>query len=80
MTSMAGGGAGDARPDVVCSAKDCRRPATWVLVWNNPSVHASDREKKWTACDAHKDSLSEFLELRSFLKRVEPLPRHPDQG
>jgi hypothetical protein len=67
-------------PEVICSAKDCRRPAGWVLVWNNPKVHTADREKTWTACDAHKSSLSEFLELRSFLKRVEALHREADEA
>ncbi len=48
-------------------------PACWLLVWNNPKVHTGEREKIWAACDAHRQSLSEFLALRSFLKRVEPL-------
>jgi hypothetical protein len=67
----------DPIPTVICSAKDCRRKANWVLVWNNPAVHTVDREKKWTACDDHKGSLSEFLALRSFLKRVEAMPPDP---
>jgi len=42
-------------------------------VWNNPKLHTPDREKVWAACDAHKESLANFLSARSFLKRVEPL-------
>ena len=61
-----------ARP-VVCSAKGCSRPAQWLLVWNNPRVHTPDREKTWTACDDHRESLSHHLAIRSFLRRVEPL-------
>ena len=43
---------------VLCSAKGCRAPAAWSLVWNNPKVHTPDREKVWTACDEHRESLS----------------------
>ena len=57
----------------ICSAKGCQSPAAWALVWNNPKVHTPDREKIWTACNAHKASLSEFLSLRSFLKRVDAI-------
>jgi hypothetical protein len=43
-----------------------------ALVWNNPKVHTPDREKLWHACDEHRTSLSQFLELRGFLIRVDP--------
>jgi hypothetical protein len=59
--------------DVQCSAKGCRAPARHVLVWNNPKVHAPDREKTWVACDDHRQSLSDHLDVRGFLKRVDPL-------
>ena len=59
---------------VVCSAKACRQPARHVLVWNNPKLHTPDREKTWAACDAHRVSLSEHLDVRGFLRRVDPLP------
>jgi hypothetical protein len=36
-------------------------------------VHAPDREKVWTACEQHRESLSSHLAIRSFLRRVEPL-------
>ena len=58
---------------IICSAKGCRRPAVHVVVWNNPKIHTPDREKTWVACDEHLSSLSAFLELRGFLKRVDPL-------
>ena len=57
----------------VCSAKGCRADAAHVLVWNNPSLHALDREKTWMACDDHRDSLAQHLDVRGFLRRVEPL-------
>ena len=61
-------------PDAaICSAKGCRNAAVWALVWNNPKVHTPDREKIWVACDEHKESLSRFLSVRSFLRRVDPL-------
>jgi hypothetical protein len=59
--------------EVICSAKGCRRGATYALVWNNPKLHTADREKTWVACEEHRTSLSQFLELRGFLKRVDPL-------
>ena len=59
--------------EVICSAKGCRRLAVHVLVWNNPTLHTPDREKTWVACEEHRESLSQFLELRGFLKRVDPL-------
>jgi hypothetical protein len=60
----------DAPP--LCSAKGCREPASWTLVWNNPRVHTPEREKTWLACDAHRDTLGEFLRARDFLRRVDP--------
>ncbi len=59
--------------EVQCSAKGCRAPAVHLLVWNNPKVHAPDREKTWVACGEHRESLSHHLAVRSFLRRVEPL-------
>ena len=55
-----------------CSARGCGKPATWALLWNNPKIHTPDRRKTWLACDEHKDSLSDFLDRRSFLREVEP--------
>jgi hypothetical protein len=43
------------------------------VVWNNPRLHTPDREKIWVACSEHKKSLADYLAVRSFLKRVEPL-------
>ena len=60
---------------VTCSAKGCREAAGYALVWNNPKLHTPDREKVWTACEQHREPLSHHLALRSFLRRVEPLPR-----
>lgn len=58
----------------MCSARGCGQPAEHLLVWNNPKLHTPGREKTWTACERHRESLSQFLELRSFLRRVDPLP------
>nr|WP_236073213.1 hypothetical protein [Streptomyces tardus] len=54
----------------ICSAKGCRLPAVWVLAWNNPKLHTPDRRKTWLACDDHREHLSNFLDLRGFLKDV----------
>jgi hypothetical protein len=37
------------------------------------SRHTPDREKVWVACGEHKQPLADYLAVRSFLKRVEPL-------
>lgn len=59
----------------VCSAKGCQDPAVWQLQWNNPKLHTPDRRKVWLACDEHRQSLSDFLGARGFLKAV---VAHPD--
>ncbi len=59
---------------VQCSAKGCRAAARYVLVWNNPRIHPPEREKTWVACEAHRQSLSDHLDVRGFLRRVDPLP------
>ncbi len=56
-----------------CSAKACRRPAAYGVVWNNPSVHRPERRKVWLACPDHRDSLSSFVDLRGFLIEVLPV-------
>ncbi|WP_052851667.1 hypothetical protein [Streptomyces avicenniae] len=62
---------------VVCSAKDCRDAAEWVLAWNNPKLHTPERRKTWVACEEHREYLSRFLGLRGFLKDVVPLAEWP---
>jgi hypothetical protein len=56
----------------ICSAKGCTAPAEWDLRWNNPKLHTPDRRKVWLACGEHKESLSEFLAARAFLREVAP--------
>ena len=55
---------------LICSAKGCRQPARWALLWNNPKLHTPDRRKVWLACSEHKQSLSDFLSARSFLRET----------
>jgi hypothetical protein len=58
-------------PDrAICSAKGCQSDAVWDLRWNNPKIHAPERRKSWLACDEHRQSLSDFLGARGFLKDV----------
>jgi len=47
--------------------------ARWAVVWNIPKLHAPDREKVWVACEEHRQSLADYLAVRSFLTRVDPL-------
>ena len=64
---------GEDPDEVVCSAKGCRQAARHVLVWNNPTLHTPGREKTWVACEEHRGSLSTYLDVRGFLRRVDPL-------
>jgi hypothetical protein len=57
----------------ICSAKGCQEPARWALRWNNPKLHEPDRRKTWLACDRHRESLGDFLDVRGFLREVAPL-------
>ena len=67
----------DPESSAICSARGCQAAATWAVVWNNPTLHAPDREKVWAACDEHRQSLADYLAVRSFLRRIEPLePGH----
>lgn len=61
---------GPAEPQ--CSAKGCRADATWQLQWNNPKLHTPDYRKTWLACDEHRVTLGQFLDLRGFLREVTP--------
>lgn len=62
-----------ARMQMTCSARACSADAAWALQWNNPRLHTPERRKTWLACDDHRDSLSEFLAARGFLREVEPV-------
>jgi hypothetical protein len=57
----------------ICSAKGCRTPAAWSLMWNNPKIHPPERRKTWLACPEHRDHLSGFLSARGFLREVAPV-------
>lgn len=57
----------------VCSARGCQAEATFDLQWNNPKIHTPERRKHWLACPDHRESLSDFLSARGFLRDVEPL-------
>ncbi|MEO9139401.1 MAG: hypothetical protein ABI345_10085 [Jatrophihabitans sp.] len=67
-------GAGGESDTPRCSAKGCRSDATVDLRWRNPALHDAARVKHWLACDAHADSLADFLSRRSFLLDRGPLP------
>ena len=56
-----------------CSARGCRADAVHAVVWNNPKLHAKEREKVWLACAEHVEHQRSFLAVRSMLRYVEPL-------
>ena len=58
---------------LICSAKGCQADAAWQLLWNNPKIHDPERRKTWLACDEHRQSLSDFLGARGFLRDTEPV-------
>ncbi|MQA06620.1 MAG: hypothetical protein GEV07_29270 [Streptosporangiales bacterium] len=58
---------------LICSAKGCREPAAWQLLWNNPRIHEDARRKTWLACDEHREHLTTFLGRRGMLREVESL-------
>ena len=60
-------------PQLICSARGCRREAAWALLWNNPRLHAPQRRKTWLACDDHQDTFAGFLNLRGFLRGTVPV-------
>lgn len=63
---------------LTCSARDCRAPAAWALLWNNPRLHTADRRKTWLACDEHRPTLDAFLTARGFLRDVRPVSEDDD--
>lgn len=65
--------------ETVCSAKGCRTPAAYALLWNNPKLHTPERRKTWLACAEHREQLSSFLGIRGFLKDVVPVADLPQQ-
>jgi hypothetical protein len=58
---------------LTCSARGCTEQATWKLLWNNPRLHTEERRKTWLACEAHRESLADFLTARSFLRDTVPV-------
>jgi hypothetical protein len=61
------------RTETICSARGCRRPARWGLLWNNPKLHSPERRKTWTACEDHRSDLESFLRSRGFLRDTVPV-------
>jgi hypothetical protein len=68
------------RSGLVCSARGCRAAAAWGLRWNNPRLHPPERRKTWLACDAHRETLAGFLQLRGFLRETVPVDALTDDG
>lgn len=52
--------------DKICSARKCRQPAQYALMWRNPRIHDESRRKIWLACEEHGGFLHEYLVSRGF--------------
>jgi hypothetical protein len=59
---------------LICSARGCRAVAAHALRWNNPKLHTPERRKTWLACADHLPTLREFLDVRGFLREIDPVP------
>lgn len=64
-------------PELLCSARGCRDEAAWGLRWNNPRLHTPERRKVWLACEKHRTTLGQFLEVRGFLRDALPVGELP---
>ncbi len=49
-----------------------RRDRDWRVNWRNPRIHSADRVKVWLACDAHRETLADYLGTRGFPVLVSP--------
>lgn len=56
-----------------CSRSGCAEAAAHAIRWRNPKIHAEDRRKTWLACEAHLETLREFLAARDFPLAVVPV-------
>ena len=68
----------DADLGVKCSSAGCPATAAWRVNWRNPRIHSADRVKVWLACDAHRDTLADYLGTRGFPVLVSPLAEPVD--
>ena len=59
-------GIGGADAPTRCSSAGCTATAAWRVNWRNPRIHSADRVKVWLACDAHRDTLRDYLATRGF--------------
>lgn len=63
--------------DPQCSRADCHAAPTEQVVWRNPKIHSTDRQKVWLACDEHAGFLYDYLASREFPVRRQALGELP---
>lgn len=77
MTGLGGplGGVLGSDPEerFTCSRAGCAERAEVAIHWRNPKIHGPERRKTWLACDAHRETLRDFLAARDFPLTVEPI-------
>jgi len=64
---------------VQCSSAGCASTASWRVNWRNPRIHLDDRVKVWLACDAHRETLADYLATRGFPVLVTTLDSPADR-
>ena len=62
----------DAVDELICSARGCRADGDVGTALEQPEAAHPDRRKVWLACDDHREHLSQFLDVRGFLRDVVP--------
>ncbi|WP_431712056.1 acetone carboxylase [Glutamicibacter uratoxydans] len=63
----------DSAPELICSRKGCKQPASDKILWNNPKIHTPERRKVWLACPEHRGWLENYLRERLLYKETEPI-------
>lgn len=75
---MIGAGALGGDAPTLCSSVGCSADAVWRVNWRNPRIHTADRVKVWLACDAHRETLRDYLATRGFPVTITPLDQPVD--
>jgi len=62
---------GGSTDQVRCSRQACNHSPAFRVLWRNPKIHSSDREKVWLSCAEHREFFHGYLSQRGFPVRIE---------